>query len=230
MRAMAASLRRNWRGRGAFRGRLDVVDRSMDARLRSPSTARNREPILAVLKRVLPADGRVLEIASGAGEHAVFLAAAMPGLAWQPSDPSAEARASIAAWIEAERVSNVAAPRQIDVSAAHWGVEDAPPYDAIVCINMIHISPWEATRGLMAGAGRLLRSGGVLYTYGPYMREGAHTAPSNEAFDASLKSRDPRWGVRDVVDVERAANAHQLILDEIVEMPANNLSLVFRRA
>ena len=198
-----------------------------DARQYSPSTARNRAPILAVMQRVLPERGRVLEIASGSGEHAVFVAAAMPGLTWQPSDPDAVARASIAAWIEAEALTNVRPPVAIDVRVVEWGV--GGPFEALVAINMIHISPWEATLGLMAGAGRLLRAGGVLYTYGPYMRGGVHTAPSNEAFDASLRSRDPAWGIRDVADVEKAASAAGLSLDQIVEMPANNLSLVFKR-
>lgn len=198
-----------------------------DARQYSPSTARNRAPILAVMQRVLPERGRVLEIASGLGEHAVFVAAAMPGLTWQPSDPDAAARASIAAWIEAEELTNVLAPVEIDVRGAEWGVSG--PLEAMVAINMIHISAWEATLGLMAGAGRLLRAGGVLYTYGPYMRGGAHTAPSNAAFDASLRSRDPAWGIRDVAEVEKAASAEGLSLDQIIEMPANNFSLVFTR-
>ena len=201
----------------------------MDVRQRSPSTARNREPILAVLQRVLPASARVLEIASGSGEHAAFVAAAMPDLIWQPSDPDETARASITAWIDSERLSNVLAPRMIDVSRAAWGVEADAPFDAIVAINMIHISPWEATLGLVSGASRLLRAGGVLYTYGPYTRDGRHTAPSNEAFDASLRERDSSWGVRDVADVERQALLQGLTLREIVEMPANNLSLVFAR-
>lgn len=201
----------------------------MDRRLRSPSTARNREPILAVLQRVLPPDARVLEIASGSGEHGVFVARAMPGLTWQPSDPDADARASIAAWIETEGLSNVLSPRAIDVRQDLWGVEAEAPYDAIVAINMIHISPWAATLGLLAGAGRLLRPGGVLYTYGPYKRDGRHTAPSNESFEASLRARDASWGVRDVAEVERAASLQGLALREIVDMPANNFSLVFVR-
>jgi SAM-dependent methyltransferase len=203
--------------------------RRMDLRQRSPSTARNRGPILAVLQRVLPPDARVLEIASGSGEHAVFVARAMPGLTWQTSDPDPEARASIAAWIEAEGLANVLAPRSIDVREEIWGVEDDAPFDALVAINMIHISPWEATLGLLAGAARVLRPGGVLYTYGPYMRDGQHTAPSNAAFDASLKARDSSWGVRDVAQIESAANIQEFTLREIVEMPANNLSLVFHR-
>jgi cyclopropane fatty-acyl-phospholipid synthase-like methyltransferase len=201
----------------------------MAERLTSPATARNRAPILAVLQRVLPANARVLEIASGAGEHAVFVARAMPGLIWQPSDPDPVARESIAWWIAEEGLSNVLAPRAIDVRAPLWGVEDEAPYDAIVAINMIHISPWDATLGLLDGAARLLQVGGVLYAYGPYMRDGRHTAPSNQAFDASLKARDSSWGVRDVADVANAAAIQGLMLEEIVEMPANNLSLVFRR-
>lgn len=201
----------------------------MDVRQRSPSTARNREPILSVLQDVLAPDARVLEIASGSGEHAVFIARAMPGLTWQPSDPDADARVSIAAWIEAEDAANVLAPKAIDVRAPEWGVEDDGPFDAIVAINMIHISPWEATLGLLDGASLLLRSGGVLYTYGPYTRDGRHTAPSNAAFDASLKARNPAWGVRDVADVESAAAARRFELRRIVEMPANNLSLIFER-
>ena len=201
----------------------------MEKRSFSPSTARNREPILKVLQRVLPAEAKVLELASGTGEHAAFFARAMSGWRWQPSDPETEARASIAAWIEAEGADNVLAPAAIDVCADAWGVEDEAPFDALVCINMIHISPWQATLGLMAGAARLLRAGGVLYTYGAYKRGGVHTAPSNDTFDAWLKQRDARFGVRDVEAVERAANARGLRLDEIVEMPANNLSLVFLR-
>lgn len=201
----------------------------MDSRLCSPSTARNRAPILTILQRVLPPDARVLEIASGSGEHGVFVARAMPGLIWQPSDPDPQARDSIAAWIEAEGLDNVLPPCSIDVREAVWGVEDEGPFDAIIAINMIHISPWEATLGLFAGAGRLLRPGGVLYAYGPYTRDGRHTAPSNDAFDASLKARDPSWGVRDVAEVERAASLQEFTLREIVEMPANNLSLVFVR-
>ena len=199
----------------------------MDPRQTAPSTARNRDPILRVLQRVLPADARVLEIASGAGEHAVHFARAMPGQTWQPSDPDAAARASIAAWIAHEGLANVLPPRAIDVRAAIWDAE--PEYDAIVAINMIHISPWEATLGLLAGAGRHVRDAGVLYTYGPYKREGRHTAPSNQEFDAWLKDRDPAFGVRDVDKVAQAARAQGLALRETVEMPANNLSLVFVR-
>jgi cyclopropane fatty-acyl-phospholipid synthase-like methyltransferase len=199
----------------------------MDPRQTAPSVARNREPILAVLQRVLAPDARVLEIASGTGEHAAFFARAMPGLTWQPSDPDPEARASVAAWIESERLTNVLPPAAIDVREPIWPV--AGGCDAIVAINMIHISPWEATLGLMAGACRLLRDGGALFTYGAYKRDGRHTAPSNETFDEWLKQRDPAFGVRDVADVENVAREQGLTLREIVEMPANNLSLVFQR-
>jgi cyclopropane fatty-acyl-phospholipid synthase-like methyltransferase len=196
-----------------------------DPRQHAPAAARNREPILVVLKRVLPGRARVLEIASGSGEHAVFFARAMPGLDWQPSDPDAGARASIAAWIESEGLANVRAPLAIDVRAEKWGA--GGPFEAIVSINMVHIAPWESALGLTAGAGRLVRDGGVLFLYGPFMRDGRHTAPSNESFDVWLKERDPAFGVRDIADIESAARAHGFALNEIVDMPANNLSLVF---
>jgi cyclopropane fatty-acyl-phospholipid synthase-like methyltransferase len=200
----------------------------MDARQFSPSTVRNRDVILGVLRRVLPPRASVLELASGSGEHAVHIAKALPEITWRPSDPDEPARASIAAWIEAEGLSNVRPPLKLDVSAEDWGVE-GQAFDALVAINMIHISPWDATLGLMAGAGRLLREGGMLYTYGAYKRGGQHTAPSNEAFEAWLKQRDPHFGVRDLEVVEAAAGPHGLRLRDIIEMPANNFSLVFVR-
>jgi cyclopropane fatty-acyl-phospholipid synthase-like methyltransferase len=196
-----------------------------DARRFSPSTARNREPILAVLKRVLGEGARVLEIASGAGEHAVFFARAMPTVRWQPSDPDAASRESIAAWIAHEGLANVASPLAIDVCAPDWKADG--PFDAVVAINMIHIAPWAATAGLFAGAGRVLGSGGIVFLYGPYKRGGKHTAPSNEAFEAWLKTQDPAFGVRDLGAVEDETKKHGLVLREIVEMPANNLSLIF---
>lgn len=199
----------------------------MDPRRSSPSTARNREPILAVIAQHFPISGRVLEIASGAGEHAVFIARALPGLTWQPSDPDEASRESIAAWTAHENLSNVLPPLALDVTAADWEVEG--PFDAMVSINMIHISPWAATEGLTRGASALLRPGGVLFLYGPYKRDGAHTAPSNEAFNASLRARNPEWGVRDLEQVVAAANANGLALREAVEMPANNLSVIFAK-
>ena len=194
----------------------------------SPSTARNREPILEVLRPRLPATARVLEIASGAGEHAVFLAAALPGIRWTPSDPSAQARDSIAAWRDAAGPANVAAPLALDAAdLTTWPDE---PFDAIVCINMVHISPWAATEGLMAGAAQRLPSGGQLFLYGPYLEDDVPTAPSNLAFDESLKSRDPAWGLRRREDVEALAATHGLGLAERIAMPANNLILIFAKA
>ena len=201
-----------------------------DNRMFSPATARNRGPILDVLKRALPKNAKVLEIASGAGEHAVHFAKAMPGLDWQPSDPTPEARDSITSWIAHEGLLNVRAPIAIDVRDKSWGVEERAPFDAVVSINMIHIAPWSAALGLVTGAARLLRDGGILFLYGPFMRDGRHTAPSNAEFDISLKARDPNWGVRDVADVEAAAAEHRLHIRETVEMPANNLSVILTKS
>ena len=197
-----------------------------DDRRSSPAALRNRDPILAILRRALPASGQVLEIASGSGEHALYFARHLPQLMWQPSDPSPDARASIAAWRAEEAPSNLAAPIDVDASRALWPVARA---DAIVSINMVHISPWTATAGLMANAGRLLAAGGLLYLYGPYRRDGHDFASSNAAFDADLRRRDPQWGIRDVADLVAQGAANGLALDEIVEMPANNLSLLFRK-
>jgi cyclopropane fatty-acyl-phospholipid synthase-like methyltransferase len=197
-----------------------------DART-SPSTARNRQPILEVLAARLPISARILEIASGAGEHAMFLAEALPGLRWQPSDSDPEARASIAAWRAEAGLANLAAPLAIDAAdLATWPTE---PVDAIVCINMIHISPWAATQGLMAGAGRLLTAGGRLFLYGPYIEADVPTAPSNLAFDESLKSRNPAWGLRDLADVAALAAESGLAFAERIAMPANNLVVVFEK-
>ncbi len=197
-----------------------------DRRRSSPAALRNRDPILAVLRTILPPSGRVLEIASGSGEHVVHFARHLPHLSWQPSDPSAEARASIAAWIAAEGGPNIASPLAVDASAEVWLVEDI---DAIVAINMVHISPWAATLGLLRGAGRLLRPGGWLLLYGPYRRAGHEFEPSNAAFDADLRARNPEWGIRSVEEVSDVAEAAGLRLDRVVEMPAHNLSLAFQR-
>ncbi len=202
---------------------------SADQRMYSPSAARNLAPILEVLKRVLPAHSAVLEIGCGTGEHAVHFAGAMPNLTWRPSDPDSDARASTASWIKFTGLSNVLSPLDIDVCAKAWGVEQTAPFDAIVSLNMIHIAPWAATLGLFAGAGRLLCPGGLLFLYGPFMRNGAHNAPSNAAFDVSLKARDPSWGLRDTADLERLGESSGLGLRETIEMPANNMSLVFSR-
>jgi SAM-dependent methyltransferase len=193
--------------------------------LTSPAVARNRDPILAVLRRVLPAQGTVLEIASGSGEHAVHFAAGLQHLTWQPTDPDTDSLASSAAHRASAQLPNLLPPLVLDACAPSWPVTRA---DAVVAINMIHIAPWSAAEGLMAGAARLLAPGGVLYLYGPFKENGRHTAPSNAAFDASLRARDPQWGVRDLDTVAALASEHRLALAERVAMPANNLSLVFQ--
>jgi hypothetical protein len=197
-----------------------------DVRKYAPATQRNRDAIVAVLTEVLPREGLVLELASGSGEHAVHFASVFPGLTWRPSDPDPHALASIDAWRIHEGVGNVLPPLQIDAAASGWPIDEA---DAVLCINMIHISPWSATQGLLAGASRLLRPGQPLYVYGPFIQAGVALAPSNAAFDASLRERDPAWGLRSVEDVAALAREHGFGAPGIVEMPANNLSLIFRR-
>lgn len=200
-------------------------DPGQDARLHAPATERNRDPILAILRRVLPPGGLVLEVASGTGQHAVHFASALPEITWQPSDPDPGARASIDAWREHAAPPNLRPAVAVDVTRHPWPIDRA---DALVCINMIHISPWACTEALLQNAVRLLPPEGILFTYGPYKREGRHTSPSNEAFDRSLRDRDPSWGVRDVDEVAGAAGGHGFVLAEVHPMPANNLSLVFR--
>lgn len=192
----------------------------------APAALRNRDPILAVLREVLPKTGLVLEIASGTGEHATHFARALPGLAWQPSDPDPAARASVAGWAAAEGLGNLRPPLALDAAAEDWAIDRA---DAILCINMIHISPWEATEGLMRGAGRLLPPSGPLVLYGPYRRADRPIEPSNAAFDEDLRRRDPRWGLRQLEDVADCAARAGLLLDRVIEMPANNLTAVFRK-
>lgn len=197
-----------------------------DHRQQAPAAARNRDPILAVLRGVLPETGTVLEIASGTGEHSLHFAAALPGLVFQPSDPNPEARSSIAAWAAASGLANLRPPLALDAAAPSWPVTAA---DAVLCINMIHISPWAATEGLMRGAAAILPPGGPLYLYGPYRRAGVATVPSNEAFDRDLRQRDPAWGLRELEAVAALADAAGFSGPAVTEMPANNLSVVFRR-
>ncbi len=192
----------------------------------APATQRNRDAITAVLRTVLPSSGVVLEVASGSGEHVVHFAREFAGLNWVPSDPDAEARGSVVAWVQEASLTNIAAPLALDAAAELWPITHA---DAIVCINMVHISPWESTVGLLRGAANLLPEGGPLYLYGPYRREGFETAPSNEAFDASLRARDARWGLRTLEQVRENAQLQGLQLESVTEMPANNLSIVFRK-
>jgi len=200
--------------------------RQDDARRYAPATERNRDAILAVLARHLPPRGLVLELASGSGEHAVHFAAALPNLIFQPSDPDAASRASIDAWATSAGLENLRPAIALDATAMEWPITAA---DAVLCINMIHISPWAASIGLIQGASRILAPGGVLYLYGPYKREGRHTAPSNDVFDRSLRDRNPAWGVRDLEAVAALAAAHGFATPEIVAMPSNNFSLIFRR-
>lgn len=218
-----------------------MIDLSPDARQYAPATQRNREPILSVLHQVLPATGTVLEISSGTGEHAIFFAPSLHPRRWLPSDPNPIARASIAAWQQHSPSENLYPPIALDAQDSVWAVEREPlpetlssrgfqsgEITAIVNINMIHIAPWSACLGLMAGARRILPAGGVLYLYGPYKQGGQHTAPSNAAFDQSLRAQDSDWGVRDLEAVIAAAEAEQLTFITTSAMPANNLSVIFR--
>lgn len=197
-----------------------------DPRLHAPSAQRNRDAILAVLTGALPSSGRVLEIASGSGEHAVHFAGALPGLSFQPSDPSPDAVASVAAWTAESGLGNILPPLVVDATAPDWPVA---AIDAILCINMIHIAPWAAAEGLFRQAGRLLKPGQPLYLYGPYRRPDRPLEPGNAAFDESLRSRDPAWGLRDLDAVTALGLANGFGAPEIVEMPANNLSVIFRK-
>ncbi len=190
------------------------------------AAARNREPIAAVLAEELPATGLVLEVASGTGEHALTFAHRFPALIWQPSDPDAAARDSIAAWREESGLDNLRPPLALDAAAAVWPIAHA---DALLCINMIHISPWAAAEGLFAGAAHILPHGAPLVLYGPYREADVATAPSNEAFDASLKARNPAWGLRDLAVIDRLAERNGLGRTRRVAMPANNLMLVYRK-
>lgn len=209
---------------------LEPLGKTGDARLSSPSTGRNKGPLLEALQDELADASQVLEIASGTGEHAVHFCTALPHLHWQPSDIADDALASIAAWRAASALEGIAPPLKLDMMADAWWESVEPPIDFIFCCNMIHISPWATTQGLMHGAGALLGPGGKLALYGPFSRGGAHTAPSNEDFDQSLKSRDPSWGVRDRDDVAGEAEEVGLGLVREIEMPANNLVLLFQKA
>jgi SAM-dependent methyltransferase len=192
--------------------------------LTSAAAERNKDPILTVLETVLPASGSVLEIASGTGQHVCFFAAELPAIHWQPTEPDESHRGAIEARIRATGLTNVAAPIALDVHEPRWPV--AAHYDAVLCINMVHISPWSSTNALCLGAARHLRTGGKLVLYGPYLENGA-AAPSNLDFDATLKRRNQQWGLRDLDEVTRVAALHGLQRQQLVRMPANNLTLVF---
>jgi len=193
----------------------------------APAAERNRQPILDVLRRVLPSAGLVLEVASGTGQHAIFFSERLPSLRWQPTDASSEAVQSIGAWVDETARENILAPLDLDVRSPQWPIATA---DALVCINMIHISPWETTEALFHGASKLLAGGAPLITYGPYRLHGEHTAPSNAAFDQSLRSRNARWGVRDIDELLDLGGRTGFALEERVGMPANNMTLVWMRA
>ncbi|WEK58766.1 MAG: DUF938 domain-containing protein [Candidatus Brevundimonas phytovorans] len=207
---------------------MDTLTALPDGALAAPASARNAEPILTLLRAHLPKRGRVLEIAAGSGQHAVTFSGALRGVDWTPSDPSPEARSSIAAWAAEADHPNLQPPLALDcLDERTW---PNGPFDAVICINMVHISPWAATEGLMKLAERVLHHpGGLLYLYGPYREAEAPLALSNEAFDASLKSRDPAWGLRDRDVVVALARSHGLSLTLRTDMPANNISLLFRR-
>ena len=196
-----------------------------DARRSAPAALRNREPIAEVLADWLPESGTVLEVASGTGEHAAWFAGRCPNLDWQPSDMHPDALASIEAWRAASGAPNIKPPIVVDASADAWPIEQA---DAVLNINMAHISPWAASLGLIAGAARILPEGSALILYGPWLKDDIETVPSNLAFDADLKARDPQWGLRRVEDFEAAAASHGFQLVEWRRMPANNLMLLFR--
>jgi hypothetical protein len=196
-------------------------------RQQAPAAARNRQPILDVLRPHLPARGLVLEVASGSGEHTAHFAQALPDLTFQPSDPDELARTSIDDWAATLGLANVRPALELDAAAEAWPIAEA---HAIACINMIHISPWDSTVGLVRGAAPLLPSGGTLFLYGPYFRAGIDTAPGNLAFDRELRARNPAWGIRSLEEVVAVARANGFVPPIVVEMPANNLSLVFRRS
>ena len=199
-------------------------------KLQSPSSDRNTAPILDVLHERLPARGRALEIASGSGQHAAAFAENFPAITWLPSDPDGDGRDSIEAWRAELKLENLLAPLALDVTRPGWAGTVNGPLEAILAINLVHISPWAASEGLMNGAGELLAPGGFLYLYGPFRRNGRQTAESNERFEAWLKGLSPEFGVRDLADIEREGNRHGLVLTETIEMPANNFSLVLHKS
>ncbi|VWX58716.1 DUF938 domain-containing protein [Sphingorhabdus sp. 109] len=203
-----------------------VAESTPDEQKHAPATLRNRDAIVAVLRDILPERGLILEIASGTGEHAVYFGRAFPGLTFQPSDPDPACCQSITAWTEREGSSNILPPLQLDAQAPQWDVQNVA---AILCINMVHISPWESSIGLFDKAGKLLAPGAPFYLYGPYLRDDIETAPGNLAFERSLKSRNLRWGLRDVADMDALAARNGFTRESLVEMPANNISLVYRK-
>jgi SAM-dependent methyltransferase len=207
--------------------RLEDLSAARDGRLASPAAERNKGPIAEVLSRILPCSGLVLEVGSGTGQHAVHFARVMAHLTWQPTEQDEDCLRSIAAWVAVEPLANVRQPLYLDATDPHWPIEAA---DAIICINMIHIAPWSTTPALLRGAGRVLRSAGLLCLYGPYRVAGKHTCASNRAFDAQLRAMNSLWGVRDLDAVSKEARAYDIELVQTLEMPANNLIAIFRKS
>jgi SAM-dependent methyltransferase len=206
--------------------RHETAEILADRRLVSPSAERNKGPIAEILRLVLPGQCEVLEVSSGTGQHILHFAQAMPRIGWQPTEQDADALKSIESWLRQTPMQNVKAPLRLDVCDPIWPVRGV---EAVVCINMLHIAPPSAAEALLRGAGRVLAPGGILFLYGPYRRQGQHTSPGNQAFDEQLKAANPEWGVRNLEDVARLARAADLELEQIHDMPANNLSVVFRK-
>jgi SAM-dependent methyltransferase len=206
--------------------RCEPVEELTDGRLVSPSAERNKGPITEILRRVLPAQGDVLEVSSGTGQHVLHFAQAMPQIRWQPTEQDADCLRSIASWLAQTTLPNVGAPIYLDVHDEVWPVADVA---AVVCINMIHIAPRSAIAALLRGAGNVIAPGGILFLYGPYRRQGRHTSPSNEAFDELLKAANPEWGVRNLEEIALAAAREGLELQETYDMPSNNLAVIFRK-
>jgi SAM-dependent methyltransferase len=206
--------------------RCEIVDVLADGRIVSPSAERNKGPIAELLMRVLPEQGDVLEVGSGTGQHVQHFAQAMPHIRWQPTERDADCRKSIASWLALPLLPNVNAPIHLDVHDKIWPVGQVA---AVVCLNMIHIAPPSATEALLHGAGRVISSGGILFLYGPYRRQGRHTSTSNEAFDDLLRAENPEWGVRNLEDVALLAASEGFELQEVHDMPANNLAIVFSK-
>jgi hypothetical protein len=204
----------------------ESTDVLADDRLVSPSAERNKRPIAEILMRVLPAQGEVLEVSSGTGQHVLHFAQAIPHIRWQPTERDANSLKSIESWLRHTPASNVNAPLRLDVYDAIWPARDA---EAVVCINMIHIAPPSAAEALLLGAGNVLAPGGIMFLYGPFRRQGRHASPSNKAFDEQLKAGNPEWGVRNLEDVVRLAGNVGLEIEHTHDMPANNLSVVFRK-
>ncbi len=206
--------------------RCETAEVLADGRIVSPSAERNKGPIAEILMRTLPAQGEVLEVSSGTGQHVLHFAEVMPHIRWQPTERDPDSLKSIASWLGQTPPPNVNAPLRLDVYDASWPAHDVA---AVVCINMIHIAPRSAAEALLRGAGNVIAPGGIMFLYGPYRRQGRHTSPSNQAFDEQLKARNREWGVRNLEDVVHLASTVSLELEQTHDMPANNLAVVFRK-